>query len=98
MYMKSPLVTLYTYPLLHKCRGWLRKTSKEPFKVGCRLIEVIRSLASSDVTKVVKSVMSSGVTKVVKSLVSPGATSLGGQELGKLQMTKDKGGLSLGTW
>ena len=70
MYMKSPLVTLYTYPLLHKCHGWLRKTSKESFKVGCRLIEVIRSLVSSGVTKVVKSLVSSGATRVVKSLVS----------------------------
>ena len=27
-------------------------TSKEPFKVGCRLTEIIKSLVSSGVTKV----------------------------------------------
>ena len=37
--------------LLCECHRQSRKKSKESFKVGCRLVEVIKSLASSGVTK-----------------------------------------------
>ena len=37
--------------LLHERHRWLRKKSKESFKVGGRLVEVIKSLVSSGVTK-----------------------------------------------
>ena len=37
--------------LLRERHGWLRKESKESFKVGRRLVEIIKSLVSSGATK-----------------------------------------------
>ena len=37
--------------LLHECRQRSRKESKESFKVGYRLVEIIKSLASSGATR-----------------------------------------------
>ena len=40
--------------LLREHHRRLRKESKESFKVGCRLVEIIKSLASSGVTRLTK--------------------------------------------
>ena len=37
--------------LIRKCHQWSRKESKEFFKVGHRLVEIIKSLASSCATR-----------------------------------------------
>ena len=48
--------------LLHKHHRWLRKESKESFKVGRRLVEIIKSLMSSGAARS-KSLASSGATR-----------------------------------
>ena len=41
--------------LLCEHHGQSRERSKEPFKVGCRLIEIIKSLVSSGATRWIRS-------------------------------------------
>ena len=43
--------TMFDERMLCKHHQWLRKESKESFKVGCRLVEIIKSLASSGATR-----------------------------------------------